>query len=114
MKVKLSLIILLAFVLYSCGIEVELDDKKWSYENKKLKISFILKNNGYSESLRKVKIIAHKQRDIGHGAIVNDIIGEKIITVHLQPREEIKITDEIDLLLNLRPTMVVFNHFDAK
>lgn len=114
MKSKLFYVVLLAFTLLSCSNEIELENKKWSYENGNLNISFSLKNNGYSDISRNIHVTAYRQRKVGNGAIVNDVVGDKMITVYLPPNEERKITDTIELLLQQKPTMVVFNHFEAK
>lgn len=114
MKKNILYIVLLSFILLSCSKEIELENKKWSYENGNLKFSFTIKNNGYIETNRNIHITAYTQKKIGRGAIVSDIIGDKIITVYLPPHEERKVEDSIKLLLNQKPTSVVFNYFEAK
>ena len=85
-----------------------------NYENGKCEVTFTLKNNEYNERSRKVRIVAHRQSNIGKGAVVNDILGEKTFLVYLKPREKKEITETVDLFPNLRPTIVIVRHFEAK
>ena len=117
MSKRLGILILLGLIalsLYACGKDIELISQNWSYEDGICKGDFILKNNMDNFSTRKVRTVAHRQRNIGKGAVVNDILGEKVLHLGLRPHEIVEKTEPIDLIPNLRPSMIIVNHFEPK
>ncbi len=87
-KMKLVPAFIAVFLLCGCSKEVALENQAWTYDTGVCSVTFTLKNHGDSEVRRNVRIVAHKLKNIAEGAIVNDIIGEKIIVVKLRPYEE--------------------------
>jgi len=97
----------------SCSKSVELNNQDWSCAQGICKIKFSLKNNENHETIRKIRIIAYSQTDIAKGAIVYNIIGERVFYVELKPKEQKNITEKLNLYSYLSPSMVVISHFDA-
>lgn len=111
MRVLSISILLSTLFLFGCGRDVELSSQDWSYKNGECTVRMILKNNTDLRTTRGVRIIAHRQRNIGRGAIVNSIIGEKIITVDLHPLEIRRITEQVVLPFPAKPSMVTVTQF---
>jgi hypothetical protein len=109
-----SAAIVTVFLLLGCGQEVTLESQRWTYEKGVCNVTFKLKNHGNDPIDRNVRIVAHKLKDIGEGAVVDDITGERIITVKLRPYEEKEQTEILPLFPNRQPDMVVVNHYKAK
>ena len=106
--------IVAAFLLLGCGKEVTLETQSWTYEKGQCKVTFKLKNHGSDDAKRNVMIVAHRLKDIGDGAVVDDITGEKIIAVKLSPYEEKELTATLGLFPNRRPDMVVVTYYEGK
>jgi len=106
--------ILTLFLIFGCGDEVAVENQKWTYEDGACSVTLKLKNHGYDTVDRKVTIVAHKLRDIGDGAIGDDIIGEKTTIVRLKPHEEKELLEIVALNPRRRPDMVVVSHFETK
>ncbi len=98
----------------SCNNDVELTEQDWSYVNDICKVEFSLKNNDSIEAIRKIRIIAHRQKDIGKGAVVNKIKEKKTITLKLMPSEEKTYIETINLIPNSRPSMVVVSQTETE
>ena len=113
-KLYITTIVLFAFFLASCSKDIELKNQNWSCEKGKCKVEFLIKNNKDQETIQKVRIIAHNQRDIGKGAIVDNIIGEKTFYVELKAREQKNCTETINLSSYLKSSMVVISHSEAE
>ena len=64
------------------------------------------KNHGNDDTNRNVRIVAYKLKDIGEGAVVGDIIGEKILNVKLKPYEERGVTQILTVFPKRRPPPV--------
>ena len=103
--------VLVTFGPCSCSREIKLSNEKWYYAKGVCEVTFTIRNNEDNEATRIVRILAHRLKDIGKVAVVNDIIGEKTVVVHLKPREKLEVRETISLMLNLRPSMVVVTHF---
>ena len=109
--IKITLLAIISILIFSCSEKIEIYDQEWSYENQHCKVAFKIRNNEDYEKSIKVKLTAHKQRNLGKGGMVNDIIGEKTIIVDLRASEEQSFEETIKLLINKRPSMVTVNHF---
>lgn len=112
MRVLSNILLLSAVFLCGCGPDVELDSQDWNYQNGECTVRMILKNNSDLHTTRSVRIIVHRQRDIGRGAVVNRIIGEKIITIHLQPLETRSVTEQVVLPFPAKPSRVTITQFN--
>lgn len=113
MKLILSAIVAV-LLLWGCGKEVTLENQKWTYENGVCVVTFKLLNHEHADIDLNIRIAAHKLRDFAEGAIINDIIGEKVAAVKLRPYEEKELTETLTLFPNRRPDMVVVTHYGAK
>ncbi|MDQ1353791.1 MAG: hypothetical protein QG657_4098 [Acidobacteriota bacterium] len=114
-KILIVIIIIYLLVFVSCSNDIVLTNQAWSYEKEICTVEFSIKSNRDYNIIRRIRIIAHSQRHIGKGAIINDVIGEKTLCMELKPREEKKWTGTINLFPNIRPSMVVITlaHIDA-
>jgi hypothetical protein len=116
-KYLISILCLIFFALlyfYSRSSGVEILKQTWVYNKDQCSVSFSVKNNKNVSIKRKFKITAYKQKKIGKGAIVSDVIGEKVLIIDFKPKEIIDLEETVKLLLNVKPSMVVINHFKTK
>jgi hypothetical protein len=112
---KLVLAAVVAFFLFpGCSKEVTLESQRWTYEKGVCEVTLKLKNHGHDYVDRNVRIVAYKLKDIGEGAIVSDITGEKIVSVRLKPYEEKDLMETMKLFPNRRPDMVVVSHYEKR
>lgn len=109
-KLFITTIVLFTFALVSCSRDIELKNQDWSCEKGSCKVEFSLKNNKDARTIQKVRIIAHNQRDIGKGAIIDNIIGEKTVYIELKAREQKNCAETFYLSSYLNPSMVVIIH----
>ncbi|MHB8131664.1 MAG: hypothetical protein ACYDEX_22010 [Mobilitalea sp.] len=107
---KLFITTIVLFALTSCGKDVELKNQNWSCESGTCKVEFSLKNNKDHGAIRKVRIIAYNQTDVGKGAIAHNIVGEKIFYTELRAGEQKNYTENIIFYSYLKPNMVVISH----
>gem|GEM_PF-4921276 len=110
-------IILLIFVsvfLWACGKDVAIYEKNFSCDNGECIVKFEIQNSKYEEIDRKIYISLTRQRNIGKGAVVNDMLGEKSSIVHLKPNEKKVIEEPVKLILNKIPSMLIINDYPVK
>ena len=110
----ITIIVLFAFTLVSCSKDIELKNQDWSCEKGTCKVDFSLKSNKDHETIQKVRIIAHSQKDSGKGAVVDNIIGEKTVYIELKATEQKNCTETINLSSYLKPSMVVISHSESE
>jgi len=91
-----------------------LESHKWVYEEGVCNVTFKLRNDGNRVVDLNVRIVAHKQKSIGKGAVVDDIIGEKVVSVRIGQHEEKELSETLALFQNIRPDRVVVSHHKAK
>jgi hypothetical protein len=94
--------------------DVKVSNVNWTYNDGSCFVSFKIKNNSHYDLSRNVRITAHFQRNIGKGAVVNDIVGEKIITFNLAPRADIEFKETLELNINRRPDIVSVSQWSPK
>lgn len=66
---------IVAIYFFQKDDDVKISNITWAYDNSTCFVSFKIINNSHNALLRNVRITAHWQRNIGKGAVVNDIIG---------------------------------------
>lgn len=115
MRNKLHPLLILTFVfLCSCSKDVKILDQNFTCENGLCVVKFKIENNIYEELDRKIYISLNRQRNIGKGAVVNDVLGEKSFIVHLKPNEKRVIEEPIKLIFNKMPSMLILNEYPVK
>ena len=62
-------------IVHLSNDDVKISDIKWVTKGTICEVDFTVTNDSHANLVRNVKIVAHKQRTIGEGAIVNDILG---------------------------------------
>jgi|GEM_PF-4999948 len=102
------------FLLSGCSREVTLEGQSWSYEKGVCTVGFKLRNHTNKHMERNVLILAHKFKDLGEGAVVDNITGQKIINVKLNPYEEKELKEALALFPNSRPDVVVVKEHGTK
>jgi hypothetical protein len=110
----LCLFFIVGLYFYSRNSCVEIIKQAWRYDKGQCTVSFSVKNNTNSHVKRKVKITAYKQRNIGKGAIVSDVIGGKVVLIDLKPNEIVDLEETVKMLANIKPNMVAINLFKVK
>jgi hypothetical protein len=106
--------LIVAIYFYQKDDDVKISNITWAYNSGNCFVSFKIMNNSHNGLLRNVRITAHWQRNIGKGAVVNDIIGEKIITLELAPRSDQEFKESIKLSINRRPDIVSVSQWIPK
>lgn len=102
------------FLLVGCGKDVSLGNQIWSYEKGVCSVAFKLRNHTSQHMERNVLILVHKFKNVGDGAIVDNISGQKMINVKLNPYEEKQLTERLALFPKGRPDMVVVKEYRPK
>lgn len=113
-NIFIVIIVIYSIAFVSCSNDIVLTNQAWSYEKGICTVEFSIKSNRDYDVILWIRIIAHSREDIGRGAIINDVIGEKTLYMELKPREEKKWTGTINLLPNIRPNMMVIKYSEGK
>ncbi len=113
-RIFIVIIVIYSSALVSCSKDIALTNQAWSYEKGICTFEFSIKNNKDYDVIRRIRIIAYSLKDIGGQTIVSYVIGKKAFYIVLKPREEKKYTGTINLILNIRPSMVVISHSEGK
>ena len=77
-------------------------------------MAFKLRNHTSQHMERNVLILVHKFKNVGDGAIVDNISGQKMINVKLNPYEEKQLTERLAHSPKGRPEMVVVKEYRPK
>lgn len=80
-NIFIVIIIVYSLVFVSCSNDIVLTNQAWSYEKEICTVEFSIKSNRDYNIIRRIRIIAHSQKDIGRGAVINNVIGEKIFYI---------------------------------
>lgn len=119
MKKKCNIIFIViaatACVYYLFGKDdISISNVQWECSHGACNVSFNIANRSNNKSQRKIRIRAHSQRMIGKGAIVNEIVGEKNLTLSIAPFERRQIQEKLVLTGMGKVHLVAVNEWNDK